>query len=108
MHSGFVILLCAIFICICSCPVGMNLYGGNYKFISEQVTVSEEMKTRSEQFSEEGKTPLFFARDGALCGIIAVADVIKEDSPAAISEMRNMGIHVVMLTGDSLNNRYIM
>ncbi len=77
------------------------LYGGNYKFISEQVTVSEEMKTRSEQFSEEGKTPLFFARDGALCGIIAVADVIKEDSPAAISEMRNMGIHVVMLTGDN-------
>ena len=77
------------------------LYGGNYKFISEQVTVSEEMKTRSEQFSEEGKTPLFFARDEALCGIIAVADVIKEDSPAAISEMRNMGIHVVMLTGDN-------
>ncbi len=77
------------------------LYGGSYKFISGQAPVSEEMKTRSEQLSEEGKTPLFFARGGALCGIIAVADVIKEDSPAAISEMRGMGIHVVMLTGDN-------
>lgn len=77
------------------------LYGGNYKFISEQTSVSAEMKARSEQLSEEGKTPLFFARDGVLCGIIAVADVIKEDSPQAIQEMRNMGIHVVMLTGDN-------
>ncbi|MDE5893430.1 MAG: heavy metal translocating P-type ATPase [Acetatifactor sp.] len=77
------------------------LYGGNYKFIMEQVTVSEEIKARSEQLSEEGKTPLFFARDGELCGIIAVADVLKEDSPQAIREMRDMGIHVVMLTGDN-------
>ena len=77
------------------------LYGGNYKFISEEASVSAEMKARSEQLSEEGKTPLFFARDGELCGIIAVADVIKEDSPQAIQEMRNMGIHVVMLTGDN-------
>lgn len=77
------------------------LYGGSYKFISEQVSVAEEMKNRSEQLAQEGKTPLFFSRDGVLCGIIAVADVIKEDSPAAISEMRNMGIHVVMLTGDN-------
>ena len=59
------------------------------------------MKEKSERLSEEGKTPLFFARDGALCGIIAVADTIKEDSPQAIAEMRNMGIHVVMLTGDN-------
>ncbi|MDE7223687.1 MAG: HAD-IC family P-type ATPase, partial [Acetatifactor sp.] len=77
------------------------LYGGSYKFISEQVPVSAEMETRSDQFSQEGKTPLLFARDGALCGIIAVADVIKEDSPRAIREMQNMGIHVVMLTGDN-------
>ena len=56
---------------------------------------------RSEKLSEEGKTPLFFARDGKLCGIIAVADTIKEDSPEAIAQMRNMGIHVVMLTGDN-------
>lgn len=80
---------------------GTELCGGSYKFISGRVSVSEEMKKRSEQFAEEGKTPLFFARDGVLCGIIAVADVIKEDSPAAICEMRNMGIHVVMLTGDN-------
>ena len=77
------------------------LYGGSYKFISEQVSVPAEMKARSEQLSQEGKTPLFFTRDGALCGIIAVADVIKEDSPQAIQEMQNMGIHVVMLTGDN-------
>lgn len=77
------------------------LYGGSYKFISEQVSVPAEMKARSEQLSQEGKTPLFFTRDGALCGIIAVADVIKEDSPRAIQEMQNMGIHVVMLTGDN-------
>ncbi len=80
---------------------GTALYGGSYPFISEQVSVSREMKRKSEQLSEEGKTPLFFARGETLCGIIAVADVIKEDSPEAISEMRNMGIHVVMLTGDN-------
>ena len=78
-----------------------NLLGGSCQFISGQLAVSETMKASSEQLSEEGKTPLFFAKDGALCGIIAVADTIKEDSPRAISEMRNMGIHVVMLTGDN-------
>ncbi len=77
------------------------LYGGSYKFIREQVSVSEEVKKSSEQLSEEGKTPLFFARGGELCGIIAVADVLKEDSPTAIQEMRSMGIQVVMLTGDN-------
>ena len=80
---------------------GKTLLGGSYQFISGQISVSEAMKARSEKLSGEGKTPLFFARDGKLCGIIAVADTIKEDSPQAIAEMRNMGIHVVMLTGDN-------
>ena len=80
---------------------GVALYGGSYQFISGQVPVSAKMKEKSERLSEEGKTPLFFAKDGALCGIIAVADTIKEDSPQAIAEMQNMGIHVVMLTGDN-------
>ena len=59
------------------------------------------MKQNAEQLSEDGKTPLFFSRNGELAGIIAVADVIKEDSPQAIKELQNMGIHVVMLTGDN-------
>ena len=80
---------------------GAAMLGGSFRFISGQIPVSAKMKERSEQLSEEGKTPLFFARDGALCGIIAVADTIKEDSPQAIREMRNMGIRVVMLTGDN-------
>ena len=80
---------------------GAALYGGSCQFISGQVPVPAKMKEKSERLSEEGKTPLFFAKDGALCGIIAVADTIKEDSPQAIAEMRNMGIHVVMLTGDN-------
>ena len=80
---------------------GDALLGGSYQFISGQIPVPAETKARSERLSEEGKTPLFFAKDGALCGIIAVADTIKEDSPQAIAEMRNMGIHVVMLTGDN-------
>ena len=80
---------------------GDILFGGSYKFISEQIPVSDEVKAQSERLSEEGKTPLFFTCDGELCGIIAVADIIKEDSPQAIKEMQNMGIHVVMLTGDN-------
>lgn len=80
---------------------GAKLTGGSYKFISSQVTVPEAMKTASEAMAEEGKTPLFFAREGTLTGIIAVADVIKEDSPQAVRELQNMGIHVVMLTGDN-------
>ena len=80
---------------------GVALYGGSYQFISGQIPVPAKMKAISEQLSEEGKTPLFFAKDSALCGIIAVADIIKEDSPEAIAQMRNMGIHVVMLTGDN-------
>ena len=80
---------------------GKTLLGGSFQFISGQISVPEAMKARSEKLSEEGKTPLFFARDGNLCGIIGVADTIKEDSPQAIQEMQNMGIHVVMLTGDN-------
>ena len=80
---------------------GAVLFGGSYKFISERVRVPDDAKEQSERLSEEGKTPLLFARDGELCGIIAVADVIKADSPQAIEEMRNMGIRVVMLTGDN-------
>ncbi len=80
---------------------GAVLLGGSYKFISEQIPVPDEIKGKSERLSEEGKTPLFFTCDGELCGIIAVADIIKEDSPQAIKEMQNMGIHVVMLTGDN-------
>ena len=75
--------------------------GGNLTFISTQSEVSEDLKIRSERLAEEGKTPLFFSRDGKLIGIIAVADVIKEDSPQAVKELQNMGIRVVMLTGDN-------
>ena len=77
------------------------LTGGNLKFIREQADVSEQMKKKAETLAEDGKTPLFFAKDGALMGVIAVADVIKEDSPQAVKELQNMGIHVVMLTGDN-------
>ena len=59
------------------------------------------MEKQAQQLAEEGKTPLFFCRDGQLLGIIAVADVIKEDSPRAVKELQNMGIKVVMLTGDN-------
>ena len=80
---------------------GAVLLGGSYPFIREQIPVPDDIKGQSERLSEEGKTPLFFTCDGKLCGIIAVADMIKEDSPQAIKEMQNMGIHVVMLTGDN-------
>ena len=80
---------------------GTVLFGGSYKFISGHLQVPFQIKEKSEQLSNEGKTPLFFACDNQLCGIIAVADIIKEDSPQAIKEMQNMGIHVVMLTGDN-------
>ncbi|MDO4561744.1 MAG: heavy metal translocating P-type ATPase [bacterium] len=80
---------------------GQAAKGGNYKFIREQAAVPAEMRERAERLAEAGKTPLFFSLDGALAGIIAVADVIKEDSEKAIGELKNMGIHVVMLTGDN-------
>ena len=75
--------------------------GGNLSFISADSSVPEELKKQAEQFAEEGKTPLFFGKNGQLIGIIAVADVIKDDSPQAVRELQNMGIHVVMLTGDN-------
>ncbi|MGN0462591.1 MAG: metal-transporting ATPase, partial [Ruminococcus sp.] len=80
---------------------GDALLGGSYNFISRQISVPSEIKEKSERLSEEGKTPLFFVRNDELCGIIAVADTIKDDSPQAIKEMQNMGIYVVMLTGDN-------
>ena len=80
---------------------GKRILGGSYKFISSQINVSDETRAKSESLSNEGKTPLLFASDEELIGIIAVADTIKEDSSSAIKEMQNMGIHVVMLTGDN-------
>ena len=80
---------------------GAVLTGGNLKYISETTEVSGEIRRQSEALAEDGKTPLFFARDGKFIGIIAVADVIKEDSPQAVRELQGMGIHVVMLTGDN-------
>ena len=80
---------------------GKMLYGGNYAFISRKLTVPKLMQEAAENLAQAGKTPLFFAQGKQLLGIIAVADVIKEDSPQAIQELRNMGIQVVMLTGDN-------
>lgn len=80
---------------------GQKLVGGSYRYISGLVEISEEMKEQAQELAEDGKTPLFFAREDKLMGIIAVADVMKEDSPRAIRELQNMGIHVVMLTGDN-------
>ena len=80
---------------------GGTLIGGNLRLISKNVTVPDTFKKKAEELSGDGKTPLFFAKDGKLLGIIAVADVIKEDSPKAVQELKGMGIHVVMLTGDN-------
>ena len=78
-----------------------TLIGGNLLFIEKSLSISEKIKHSAEQLASAGKTPLFFAKDNRLLGIIAVADVIKEDSPQAIKELKAMGIHVVMLTGDN-------
>ena len=78
-----------------------RLAGGNLKFIGGNAEITDETKKKAEELAAGGKTPLFFSRNGKLIGIIAVADVIKEDSPQAVRELRNMGIHVVMLTGDN-------
>ncbi len=80
---------------------GNELAGGNFKFISDKAEISEEANNAAEKLAENGKTPMFFVYGGKLLGIIAVADTIKEDSPVAISELRGMGIRVVMLTGDN-------
>ena len=80
---------------------GVKLAGGNYAFIRTQTEVSENLLKQSEALAQQGKTPMFFAENGRLAGIIAVADTMKEDSRQAVSELRNMGIRVVMLTGDN-------
>ena len=80
---------------------GEELLGGSLSFISTKTQIPSDLCMKAESLAEEGKTPLFFAKGGRLAGIIAVADVMKEDSPAAIAALRNMGIRVVMLTGDN-------
>lgn len=80
---------------------GEELFGGNLSFIGSRADVPEAVKKQAEALAEAGKTPLFFAKNKTLLGIIAVADTIKEDSPQAVKELQNMGIRVVMLTGDN-------
>lgn len=80
---------------------GKMIKAGNLAFVSKFVKVSDDMRAKAVEFSKEGKTPLFFAADDRLCGIIAVADTIKEDSPEAVRQLKSMGIRVVMLTGDN-------
>lgn len=78
-----------------------TLYGGSLKFIGEKVAISDKIKSEADRLSNEGKTPLLFSKNDKALGMIAVADTIKEDSPDAIKQLRNMGIKVVMLTGDN-------
>ena len=80
---------------------GGTITGGSFKFISKQINVSDEIRQKAEELAKEGKTPLLLAQDNKLCGLIAVADTIKEDSPAAVKDLKDMGIRVVMLTGDN-------
>ena len=80
---------------------GKALCGGNDTFIGTTAPVSSEMKAQAAALAEAGKTPLWFSYDGRLLGVVAVADVIKEDSPQAVRELQNMGIRVVMITGDN-------
>ena len=80
---------------------GMEIYGGNAEFIATKASVPAELQAEAARLAAEGKTPLFFGGAGRLMGVIAVADILKEDSPRAIRELQNMGIRVVMLTGDN-------
>ena len=80
---------------------GERIIGGSKKYISSLINISNDILSKADKLSEEGKTPLFFMFDNKLLGIIAVADVIKEESPQAIKQLQNMGIKVVMLTGDN-------
>ena len=80
---------------------GMEIYGGNADFIAAKASVPAELQAEAARLAAEGKTPLFFGGAGRLMGVIAVADTLKEDSPRAIRELQNMGIRVVMLTGDN-------
>ena len=80
---------------------GSRLLGGSFKFMKSQLSIPESAQSQYEKLAGDGKTPLFFAKENQFLGIIAVADVIKEDSPQAVRELQNMGIRVVMLTGDN-------
>ena len=80
---------------------GKEVFGGKREFIEEKVRIPEDVLQKSWHLAEQGKTPLFFAQDGKFCGIIAVADTLKEDSVEAISRLKKMGMKVVMLTGDN-------
>ncbi|MGI6721575.1 MAG: heavy metal translocating P-type ATPase [Anaerovoracaceae bacterium] len=80
---------------------GRTLRGGNARFMAAHVEIPQDVRDSAEKLAEEGKTPLFFAADDRLLGIIAVADTIKEDSAQAIRQLRGMGLHVVMITGDN-------
>ncbi len=80
---------------------GKQVTGGNRAFIEKQTAIPEELCARTEALAEQGKTPLYFAADGALLGVIAVADIMKENAPQVVRELQNMGIQVVMLTGDN-------
>ena len=80
---------------------GVHLTGGSVAYISSRTALSDKVKQQAQELADQGKTPLCFLRDDRYIGMIAVADVIKEDSPRAVRELRNMGIHVVMLTGDN-------
>lgn len=78
-----------------------SVYGGNYRYISQFAEISSDEKAKAEQLAEEGKTPLYFCKGNKFLGIIAVADIIKEDGKQAVNELKNMGVRVVMLTGDN-------
>ena len=80
---------------------GRKLLGGSLSFMSSRIAVPDTVRKQAESLAEQGKTPLLFAENEALAGVIAVADVIKKDSPQAVRELQNMGIRVVMLTGDN-------
>ena len=80
---------------------GCQVYGGSMDYIGKQIDIPGHIKDKARQLADEGKTPLFFAKDGGLAGLIAVADTIKEDGREAVRELQQMGIHVVMLTGDN-------
>ena len=80
---------------------GKQMIGGNLAFVSSRAQVDESIRKQAEKLAEQGKTPLFFAADGELLGVIAVADTLKEESPRAIRELKNMGVRVVMITGDN-------
>ena len=79
----------------------LPIYGGNANFISQYASIDKALQAQADELSSQGKTPLFFAQENRLLGIIAVADVLKEDSPQAVKELQSMGIRVVMLTGDN-------